>query len=325
MKFKLATWLATILLLLACTVNAAEFKAAVVYGSSSKFDKSFSQSAFEGAERFRKETGIDYFEIERTSLSQREEAMRKLASEGADIIVALGFYYAAIIKKLAKEFPDTKFTIIDSVVDLPNVRSVTFKENEGSFLVGMAAALTTKSGTIGFIGGRDVPVIRNFGLGYLQGANYVNPDIQILYDTIGTTNLAWNNPDKGYELANFQFEEGADVVFAAAGGSGAGVFKAAKEADKFAIGVDSNQNYLQPGTILTSMVKHVDVAVYHAFMDAKNGSWSSGLQVMGLADDGVGWAIDEHNQNLISDEILLKIEEAKADIINGKIIVQSYQ
>ena len=305
-------------------VTADEFSPAIVFDMGGKFDKSFNEAAYNGAEKFKSESGIEYREFEVTNPSQREQAMRNMARRGATVIIAMGFAQAAAVETVAKEFPDTKFTLIDMVVDLPNVQSVIFKEHEGSFLVGMAAAIASKTGKVGFIGGMDIPLIRKFALGYVEGAKYVNADIEVYQNMTGTTPSAWNDPTKGGELARSQFDRGADVVYAAAGGTGVGVYQAAKDAGKLAIGVDSNQNYIHPGTMLTSMVKRVDVAVYDAFMSAKNGTWQGGFKVLGLAEDGVGFALDEHNRDLVSSDMEMKIEAARMDIISGKIMVTDY-
>ncbi|MDA0998658.1 MAG: BMP family ABC transporter substrate-binding protein [Proteobacteria bacterium] len=305
--------------------NAQDFQAAVVFDMGGKFDKSFNQAAFDGAERFKMETGVAYREFEVTSPTQREQAIRNMARRGSTIIVGIGFAQASAIETVAKEFPDRKFAIIDMVVDLPNVRSVVFKEHEGSFLVGMAAAMASKTGKIGFVGGMDIPLIRNFAAGYVEGAKYVNPNIEVFQNMTGTTPAAWNDPGKGGELARSQFGRGADIIYAAAGGTGVGVYQAAKDSGKMAIGVDSNQNYLHPGTMLTSMIKRVDVAVFNAFNDAKSGNWTSGIQVMGLEQDGVGYSIDEHNRSMITPAMEARLEQARKDIISGKIAVKGYQ
>ena len=254
----------------------------------------------------------------------REQALRNMARRGAQVVVAMGFAQAAAVETVAQEFPETKFTLIDMVVDLPNVQSVIFKEHEGSFLVGMAAAMASSTGKVGFVGGMDIPLIRKFALGYVEGAKHVNPDIDIFQNMTGTTPAAWNDPTKGGELARSQFDRGADVVYAAAGGTGIGVYQAAKDAGKLAIGVDSNQNYIHPGTMLTSMIKRVDVAVYESFRAAQDGTWQGGIQVLGLAEDGVGWAVDEHNRSLVSDEMEAAVEQARQDIIAGTIQVTDY-
>ena len=304
--------------------SADDFSPAIVFDMGGKFDKSFNEAAYNGAERFKSESGVTYREFEVTNPSQREQAMRNMARRGATVIIAMGFAQAAAVETVAKEFPDIKFTLIDMVVDLPNVQSVIFKEHEGSFLVGMAAALASKTGKVGFIGGMDIPLIRKFALGYVEGAKYVNADIEVYQNMTGTTPSAWNDPTKGGELARSQFDRGADVVYAAAGGTGVGVYQAAKDAGKLAIGVDSNQNYMHPGTMLTSMVKRVDVAVYEAFMTAKNGTWQGGFKILGLAEDGVGFALDKYNRDLVSADMEMKIEAARKDIISGKVEVTDY-
>ena len=210
------------------------------------------------------------------------------------------------------------------MVDLPNVQSIVFKEHEGSFLVGMIAAMASETATVGFVGGMDIPLIRRFGCGYEQGARYVDDKTTVIQNMTGTTPAAWNDPGRGSELAKSQFDSGADVVYAAAGGTGVGVYQAAKDSGKFAIGVDSNQNYLQPGTMITSMLKRVDVAAYAAFKGAMDGSWAPGIQVLGLAEEGVGWALDEHNESLITDEMKAALEEASAKIVSGDISVHDY-
>ena len=316
--------LAAVGIAVAGMAQAEDFTPAVVFDMGGKFDKSFNEAAFNGAERFKADSGIQYREFEVTNPSMREQALRNMARRGAQVVVAMGFAQAAAVETVAQEFPETKFTLIDMVVDLPNVQSVIFKEHEGSFLVGMAAALASETGKVGFVGGMDIPLIRKFALGYVEGAKHINPDIDIFQNMTGTTPSAWNDPTRGGELARSQFDRGADVVYAAAGGTGIGVYQAAKDAGKLAIGVDSNQNYMHPGTMLTSMIKRVDVAVYDSFRDAREGTWQGGIQILGLAEDGVGWALDEHNRSLIPAEVEAAIEQAREDIIAGRIAVTDY-
>jgi basic membrane protein A and related proteins len=311
-------------LTLAGLAAAQEFAPAVVFDMGGKFDKSFNEAAYNGAERFKKETGIAYREFEVTHESQREQVQRNMARRGSQIVVGIGFAQASAIEKVAKEFPGTKFTIIDGVVDLPNVQSVVFKEHEGSFLVGMAAAMASKTGKVGFVGGMDIPLIRKFALGYEEGARYVNPKIEVLQNMTGTTPTAWNDPTRGGELARSQFDRGADVVYAAAGATGLGVLQAAKDKGKLAIGVDSNQDHLQPGTVLTSMIKRVDVAVYEALKSARDGTWKPGRRALGVAESGVGYSIDQYNRSLITPEMERRLTQARADIIAGKIKVTDY-
>ena len=292
---------------------------AIIYDMGGKFDKSFNQAAYNGMEKWKKDTGQTYLEFEVSSESQREQAIRRMAEKGASPIIAMSFSQASAIEKVAKEFPNLQFAIIDDEVKLPNVQSVVFKEQEGSFLVGVMAAAASKSGKVGFVGGMDIPLIRKFQCGYEQGAKYANPKAEVFANMTGTTGAAWNDPTRGGELAKAQFAKGADVVFAAAGGTGSGVYQAAKDSGKLAIGVDSNQNYMQPGTMLTSMLKQVDVAVYNI---SKN--FKPGLTVLGLKENGVGYAMDENNAKLVTPEMKKKVEAAKADIVSGKIKVADY-
>ncbi|MEZ5480233.1 MAG: BMP family ABC transporter substrate-binding protein [Thiolinea sp.] len=257
-------------------VQAAEIDPAIVYDLGTKFDKSFNEGVSNGATRFSEETGVSVREFEPNNDSQIEQAIRRMAKRGSNPIISVGFSQAHAVETVSQEYPDTRFTIIDMVVEQPNVRSVTFREEQGSFLVGALAAMVSKSGKVGFVGGQDIALIRKFACGYEQGAKYVNPDAEVYQNMTGSTGAAWNNPTKGGELAKSQFDRGADVVFAAAGGTGLGVYQAAKDNGKYAIGVDSNQNYLHPGTMLTSMLKRVDNAAYDTFKAAMDGEWNRG-------------------------------------------------
>ncbi len=315
---------AAVALLIAGQVFAGDPKPAIIFDMGGKFDKSFNQSAYEGAERFKEETGVKYNELEVTNDGQREQFQRKLAQRGYSPVVVVGFAQVAPLEKTAADFPDTKFVIIDGVVDAPNVRSVVFREYEGSFLVGALAAMKSESGVIGFIGGMDIPLINKFGCGYVQGAKYINPDVVVLQNMTGSTPDAWNNPTKGGELARAQIDNKADVIYAAAGNTGNGVYQAAKDAGIYAIGVDSNQNYIQPGTMLTSMVKRVDVAVEKAFKDSLTDNFETGMQSLGLTENGVDWALDEHNRDLVTEEMEAKLNEIREAINNGEIEVHDY-
>ncbi|ERE07250.1 BMP family ABC transporter substrate-binding protein [Chromobacterium vaccinii] len=310
---------------LSAAACAKDFTPAVIYDSAGKFDKSFSEAAYNGAERFKKDFKVNYREGQISSDAQKEQLLRKMASRDTDIVVAVGFNFSQAVETVAKEFPKVKFALIDAVAKGPNVQSIVFKEQEGSFLVGMAAALKSKTGKVGYIGGMDIPMIRAFGCGYAQGAKYANKNVTVLQNMTGTTPQAFNDPARGTELAKSQFDRGADVIFVAAGGTGMGVLQAAKNAGKFSIGVDSNQNYLFPGSVLTSMVKKVDVAVYNTFKEAKDGSWKSGVKVLGLKEQAVDWALDKNNRPQITPDMEKKIAAAKAEIISGKIKVVDYR
>ena len=307
------------LALAAAAGTAVAAEPAVIFDMGGKFDKSFNQAGYEGAERWKKEAGKTYLEFEISNPAQREQALRRMAQRGADPIVGIGFSQGSAIDKVARDFPKQKFVVIDAEVKQPNVQSIVFKEHEGSFLVGVLAAMASKSGKVGFVGGMDIPLIRKFQCGFEQGARYANPKIETSANMTGTTPTAWNDPARGAELAKAQFAAGVDVIFAAAGGTGMGVYQAAKDAKKYAIGVDSNQNHVQPGTMLTSMVKRVDVAVYQAFKGVTPGSTS-----LGLKEGGVDYAVDAHNERLITPEMKKKVEAAKADIIAGRIKVIDY-
>jgi len=303
---------------------AADIKPAVVFDLGGKFDKSFNEGVYVGAEKFKAETKQSYAEFEVTNEAQFEQAHRRFAQRGQDPIVGVGFNQANPVEKVAKEFPKVRFTLIDGVVSLPNVQSVLFKEHEGSFLVGLLAAMASKSGKVGFVGGMDIPLIRKFACGFEQGIKYANPKAELIQNMTGTTPSAWNDPARGGELAKGQFDRGVDVIYAAAGATGNGVLQAAADRQKLAIGVDSNQNHLHPGTMLTSMVKRVDLAVYGSFKTAQDGSWAPGISVLGLKEGGVDWALDQYNEKLITAEMKAKVDQAKADIVSGKIKVHDY-
>ncbi len=300
---------------------AQDFKPVLLYDIGGKFDKSFNEAAHNGAEKFKGEFGGQYRDFEPNSETQYEQALRRFARRKADVIVAVGVGYSVAVKNVAKKYPNVKFTVIDAIIDLPNVQSITFKENEGSFLVGMIAAMKTESNNIGFIGGMDIPLIRRFEHGFREGAEYVRNDLNFVENYVGTTPAAWNDPIKASEMARSQYARGVDVIFSAAGPSGLGVIQAAKDNGKLAIGVDSNQNHVAPGSVLTSMMKRVDLVVYQAMKEAKEGNWKPGHRVMGLKEGGVDFALDENNAALITDEMQAKLKEAKNKIIAGEIVV----
>lgn len=319
------TLAATAVLGFSATAMAADFNPAVVYDTAGKFDKSFNEAVFRnGVEVFVADKGVRVREFEPQNEEQREQGLRRLASRGNSPIVAVGFNYSSAIEKVATEFPDVQFAIIDSVVDLPNVQSIIFAEHEGSFLVGAMAALTSETDHVGFVGGMDIPLIRKFACGYEQGAKHINANIEVSQNMTGSTPAAFNDPARGSELAKSQIAQGADVIFAAAGGTGIGVYQAAKDEGVYAIGVDSNQNFLQPGTMLTSMVKRVGVAAYTSWEEAQNGEWQGGIKVLDLAAGGVDYSLDEFNESLVSADVLARVDQIKADIIAGNITVHDY-
>lgn len=306
------------------SASAGAAQVGLVLDKGGKDDKSFNASAFLGATAAQKKLGFELKTVEAPDDHAFETLLRSLARRKMDLIISIGFAQADALKKIAAQFPDQKFAIVDAEVTLPNVRTLLFEEHEGSYLVGAIAALKSKSGKVGFIGGMDVPLIRRFEMGYVAGAKAVNPKVQILSHYVGVTASAWNNPPKAKELALTQFSQGADVTFAAAGASGVGAFDAAEEKKKFAIGVDSNQNWMRPGVVLTSMLKRVDVAVQRTIEEALSGKFSAGTVRYGLANEGVDFAIDEHNRTLLDAEILKRIAPLKAAIVAGKTKVPDY-
>ena len=306
----------------AASATLAVAEPALIFDLGGKFDKSFNEAAFSGAQRWADETGNSFREIELQSEAQREQALRRFAEAGANPIVMAGFAFASALGEVAADYPDTKFAIIDMVVDAPNERSVVFNEHEGSYLVGMMAAQASKTGTVGFIGGMDIPLIRKFACGYVQGVKAVNANATVIQNMTGTTPAAWNDPVKGSELTKAQISQGADVIYAAAGGTGVGVLQTAADENILSIGVDSNQNYMHPGKVLTSMLKRVDNAVHDAFTQGVN--LKSGFNIMGLANGGVGYALDENNAALVSAEMKASVDKASADIASGALAVHDY-
>jgi basic membrane protein A and related proteins len=320
MKRTASTWAVRLMgAALAGAAATAGAQPALIYELGGKNDKSFGEAAWKGAEAWKKATGKPYLEFEIANAAQREQAARRFAERGADPIVGVGFPQASAIDKVARDFPQRRFAIIDMVVPLPNVQSFVYREHEGSFLVGMLAALASKTGKVGFVGGQDIPLVRKFQCGFEQGAKYVNPKVQSFSSMTGNTNAAWTDPPRGAELTKAQIAQGVDVVFSAAGSTGFGIMQAAKDAGIYAIGVDSNQNHLHPGTMLTSMVKRVDLAVLQAFRGI-----TPGVTSLGLKEGALDYAVDEHNAKLLTPEMRQRVESAKADIVSGKLKVVDY-
>jgi basic membrane protein A len=303
---------------------ADTIKPAILFDMGGKFDKGFNEGVYNGGQKFSKATGIKIQEFEVQNEGQREQGLRNFAKHGDNPVLAIGFAQADGLTVVAKEFPKTQFGIVDMVVDLPNVHSFVFKEQEGSYLAGMLAALASPGGKVGFVGGMDIPLIRKFACGYVQGVKAVDPNMEVFQNMTGSTPAAWNDPVRGGELAKSQIERGANVVYAAAGATGLGVLQAVADAGKLAIGVDSDQDYLHPGHMLTSMVKRVDVATEDLFNDAKAGKFTAGISNLGLKEGGVDIAFDQYNAPLIKPEWKARIAQAKADIIAGKLQVHDY-
>lgn len=304
--------------------SAASAKIGLVLGKGGRDDKSFNASAYQGAMDAEKKLAVSVKVIEPSDDTAIEPSMRTFAKKDFDLIIGIGFVMGPIVAKVAKDFPKIHFAVIDSVVELPNVQSVMFEEQEGSYLVGALAALTSKTKTVGFIGGMDIPLIRRFELGFKSGAQDAVPGTKVLSNYVGTSSESWKNPTKGKELALNQFQKKADVIFHAAGASGLGVFDAAEELGKLAIGCDSNQNWVKPGRVLTSMVKRVDTGVYDAIDAQVKGKFTGGLRTLGVAAGGVDYALDEHNKTAIPADILKKVDALKAKISKKALVVPDY-
>ncbi len=317
--------------------EGCKIKVGIVFDIGGKNDRSFNAAAWEGVKRAREDMDICLYDVEPGNPNSIEPAMRAFAEQNFDLIFGVGFAQGPIMQKVAMDYPDIKFAIVDGVIfeadgktPKQNVASLIFREHEGSYLVGMIAAAKSKSGVLGFIGGMDIPLIHKFETGYEEGARSVNPDIRVIDNYVGVTDGAWNNPGKGKELALAQIEKGADVIFTAAGNSGLGAFDAVEqygrdaktgEANKFVIGVDSNQNMVKPGFVLTSMVKRVDNACYDVVKEVLEGRFNGGFHVFGLDKDGVAYAMDANNDGLIPPGVVGRVEEAKKKIVAGEIKV----
>jgi basic membrane protein A len=321
----------------------------IVFDIGGKDDRSFNASAWEGVKcaatglRPNGEPcqdtkgdpmpalGIVLRDVEPGDPTSVEPAIRAFAERNYDLVIGVGFEQMPVVERVAKDYPNVNFVIIDGEIPLPNVASLKFREHEGSYLVGMIAALKSQTKTVGFIGGMDIDLIHKFESGYEQGVHAVNPGITVIPNYVGVTPAAWNNPGQGKELAIAQIGKGADVIFTAAGNSGLGAFDAIEQAARdeqgrnarnlFVIGVDSDQNWVKPGFVLTSMVKRIDNAVYQIIKDRVSNQFKPGVHTYGLENDGVGYAKDQYNEKLLTPDIIQKVEEAKQQIINGQIKV----
>lgn len=316
--------------------EGCRIKVGIVFDIGGKNDRSFNAAAWDGVKRAQTDLPVCVYDVEPGNPTSIEPAMRAFAEKKFDLVIGVGFAQGPIMKRVAFDYPQQKFAIVDGVIfeedektPRSNVASLVFREHEGSYLVGMIAASKSKTGILGFLGGMDIPLIHRFETGYEEGARSVNPNIRVIDNYVGVTDGAWNNPGKGKELSLAQIEKGADVIFTAAGNSGLGAFDAVEqygkndqgEANKFVIGVDSNQNGVKPGFVLTSMVKKVDNAVYDVCNEVLNNRFIGGFHVFGLDKDGVAYAMDQHNKSLIPAEVIQKVEEARTKIGTGEIKV----
>ena len=317
--------------------EGCKIKVGIVFDIGGKNDRSFNAAAWEGVKRAQADMNICLYDVEPGNPTSIEPAMRAFAERNFDLVIGVGFAQSPIMQKVATDYPNIKFAIIDGVImeadgktPKSNVASLVFREHEGSYLVGMIAASKSKTGVLGFLGGMNIPLIHKFETGYEEGARSVNPNVTVLQSYVGSSDSAWNNPGKGKELALSEIEKGADVIFTAAGNSGLGAFDAVEqygkdpktgEANKFVIGVDSNQNMVKPGFVLTSMVKRVDNAVYDVVKEVYEGKFEGGFHSFGLDKDGVAYAMDDNNKDLIPPDVIKRVEQAKQEIIDGQIKV----
>lgn len=300
-------------------VDPDEIRVGVVFSIGGLGDQSFNDAAYAGVQRAADDFGITFDFVEPDDVAEMEDHQRSFVEAGYDLVIAIGFLQESGLEAVAMDYPDARLAIVDAVVDEPNVASLIFKEHEGSFLVGALAAMMTETGTVGFVGGMEVPVIHNFQVGYEQGVEYIDSNVNVLVDYAGD----FGDPGRGKELAISQRDRDADIIYHAAGGTGMGVFEAAEERDFYAIGVDDNQDHLAPGYILTSMLKRVDVAVYEVVEDLVAGEFRPGIHEFGVAEGGVGTTDFEYTRDIIPAEVFDRLDEIREGIVAGEIDVVS--
>ena len=302
--------------------DALPVRVTMIYPSDCIGDSGYCDSFHIGVRTAEAELGISLTEVAGMESDPVVTEMQlREAAQNSDLVLTAGYQMGAPLAKVAPDFSDTKFAIFDVVLDVPNVASVNYKANEGSFLVGAIAALKSESRKIGYIGGADVLLLHEFEAGYIAGVHAVNPDAVVSVEYISDDETGFGMPDRAKEIALAQYASGIDVIYVAAGGSGNGVLEAAREQQKFVIWVDSNGNYLEPGIVLTSMVKELSASVIKVITETAAGTFIGGARYLGLEDGGVSYAVDEHNQSLLSDEIFDRVESLKAQIVAGEITV----
>jgi basic membrane protein A and related proteins len=306
------------------SAHSAALKVGLVFDVGGRGDKSFNDAAYAGLDSAKRTLGIEFQTLETGEGADREAAMRQLAATGSQLVFGVGFLFSDDIKSLALEFPSVKFACVDYTVKEgetlpPNLLALKFKEEEGSYLVGALAALLSKTGTVGFVGGMEIPLIKKFEAGYRAGVAAVKPQARVIVKYAGSTGAAFKDPTKGKELALSEYHQGADIIFHASGSTGLGVFEAGRELKKLAIGVDSDQYDEAPGVVLTSMVKHVEVAVFNTIRDMQAGHFQGGVKVFGLAEDGVGWVYDARNRGLIPDAVKARVDSLRDEIVAGHV------
>ena len=299
----------------------AALKVGLIYDVTGRGDLSFCDAAYAGAKKAKDAWGFKLTEVTPSLSTDTELTLRRLAKLKYDLIIGVGFLFQEPMKRVASDFPDVKFALIDAVIEQPNVASLTYRAHEGTFLAGVISALKTETKQIGFIGGMKVPLVEAFEIGFGAGIKATDPDIKFVADYVGVTPQAFNDPAKAKELALAQYNRGIDIILAAAGASGLGVLEAAKTTKKSIIWVDSNGNHLAPGLVLTSVIKGVEISVYETIKSVQEGNFSGGLKDYGLKEGGVEYIVDDVNRELLSDEILKQVEVFKAKIIAGDIVV----
>ncbi|MDQ6886419.1 MAG: BMP family ABC transporter substrate-binding protein [Gemmatimonadota bacterium] len=312
---------------------ASAMNVGIVFDVGGRGDKSFNDGAYAGAERAERQLGVKARFIEPGDGSDREAGLRLLAAEGMSLVTGVGFIFTDDLTELAKDYPGIAFAGVDYAITTdakgnvvlppPNLAALKFREEEGSFLVGAMAALVGGSKRVGFVGGMDIPLIHKFEAGYRAGVRHVCPDCTVIAQYAGVTPEAFRNPGKGKELALSQYQSGVNIIFHASGSTGLGVFEAARQQDRLAIGVDADQYKEAPGHVLSSMVKGVDAAVFDVIRRRKEGSFKGGIYSYGLAEQGVGYVYDEHNRALIPDSVHTRLEQLRKEIIAGQIRVPS--
>lgn len=319
MRNKLSLLVVVVLLVGLIAVPAAAQKARIglIFAEGGLGDQSFNDAAYRGLMQAKEELDIEVYYVEPADIAEMEEHQRAYADMGLDLVIVIGFIHQSALTEVSADYPNIKFAIVDDVVDNPNVTSLLFEEHEGSFLVGVVAGMMTKSNVVGFVGGMEVPLIRKFQVGFEEGVKWANPNAQVLVNYAG----AFDDPGRGRELAISQYERGADIIYHAAGGTGSGVIDAAANNDFYAIGVDSDQDYMAPGKVLTSMIKRVDMAVYEVIKAAVEGTLEGGTWTFGVADGGVGTSEFKYTKDIIPQEVFDRVEEAKQKIISGEIVV----
>lgn len=304
--------------------NNPKIRVGVVFDKGGRDDRSFNASAWRGLEEAKRQLGVDAKYVEAMDDNAYEPAIRTFARKKFDLTIAIGFSQAESMTRVAADFPNQRFALVDAVSSQPNVRSLLFGDHEGAFLAGVAAMMKSTTGKVGFIGGMDVPLIRRFEFGFRAGARHVRKDALTVANFVGITVDSWNNPPKAKELALSQYNGGVDVIYVAAGASNIGVFDAAGAKSKFAIGTDSNQNGMRPGLILTSILKRIDAAVFQTIADVQTGKFTGGKMEFGVANGGIDYALDRHNEGVLTTDIRAKLEEMKRQISNGSIKVPDY-